>query len=46
MKLAKNWQKAFSTWVAGVVIALPNTEKTGIIKIRAASAPYGVYKHD
>lgn len=25
---------------------MANIEKTGIIKIRAASAPYGVYKHD
>lgn len=24
MKLAKKWHKAFSTWVAGVVVVLPN----------------------
>lgn len=24
MKLAKNWHKAFSTWVAAAVTALPN----------------------
>ena len=24
MKLAKNWRKAFSTWAAALIIALPN----------------------